>query len=346
MKYFFCVIIIFSLCGMEKPPEKKGEQDIAKKLLKEKEVSKQLKEEMGDKEEKRARRDLIAFQKFHPQRTVSVKEIKKKFPQLFTGIPESMYQHVADYVEFKFGKAIEKQLQGLKNIKKSKAIAKDPDISLRTFLWQAIGINYGLLAYYLTCQSYFHFLDPGEKKFFKGHRIHHHIEDVAVFDQKGEQQTAPRKEMAEKLVQKYKIHLMPKAEDMTPIIIQLLESVKNDLELAQLIHSFKARPDPNTLLQGRIVSRIVIYPASGKENAQKLLDKLYSLLKNVEGSGQHPFANARVSDLIWIAHGDSGDKPFFRHYYEQPNMVYFRPDMTGTIENYHLINPETRKEIV
>lgn len=149
----------------------------------------------------------------------------------------------------------------------------------------------------------------------------------------------------ENLTKQYKIHLMP-IGDLTPIIIRLLRALKDDPELQKLINSFKVMVDPDYIVKGIIYPRVVIYPSMGKENAQKALNKIYALFKHTKGLNQKPRFNAKVTDLIWIAQGDSIFKgPQYEAYYELPNKVYYRSDLLGTNENYHLMHPETGKEI-
>jgi hypothetical protein len=97
-----------------------------------------------------------------------------------------------------------------------------------------------------------------------------------------------------------------------------------------------------------LAPKIVIYPSTGKENAQKVLDKLYTLFNYIPGLNEQPRFNAKVTDLIWIAQGDSIYKESVRFdkYFELPFKTYYNPMLTGKFQNYHLIHPGTGKEIV
>ena len=154
-------------------------------------------------------------------------------------------------------------------------------------------------------------------------------------------------DLALNLAQEYKIHLMP-AGDLAPTMVRLLEGLKNDPELQHLIAAFKVYAWPNfNLKKNDIIPRIVIYLAAGKENAQAGLNKLFVLLKDIKGLDIRPRFNAKVTDLIWVGQGDSLYKtdPKTQAYFEQPNKVYYRPDFTGTQQDYRLQHPETKKPI-
>jgi hypothetical protein len=94
------------------------------------------------------------------------------------------------------------------------------------------------------------------------------------------------------------------------------------------------------------MANIVIYAASGKENAQKLLNKIYAIFKYQEGLNINPRWNEKVTSLIYFAQGDGDAKKlkenakFFESGDEYGNgKVYFNPTVTGVYQDYHLINP-------
>jgi hypothetical protein len=184
--------------------------------------------------------------------------------------------------------------------------------------------------YWIAYNIYEHAL---EKKFFKG--IHN---------------DAPFKEISPRSAENYKIHLMPKKEDLCKTINLLLNATKNDPELQNLINQIKAIDDFDTYINNPQADAsyacIVIYPASGKQNAQRLLDKLYSMFKDQEGLNVTPRWNEKVTSLIYFAQGNADEKKLkeFQKFFEpgddQGNgRVYFKADATGVIEDYHLINP-------
>jgi len=134
-------------------------------------------------------------------------------------------------------------------------------------------------------------------------------------------------------VELYKIHFMPLDENFKDITFSIIEEIKNNKELAGCISSFKIKPLlDKDLLQNPavgIVPKIIIY-CVGKESAQKALNILYEKYKDQKGSGQHPPFNEKVTDLIYYSQGHRDDKMQYPQYYEQPDMVYFFPTVTGT----------------
>lgn len=159
--------------------------------------------------------------------------------------------------------------------------------------------------------------------------------------------------LAEFLVQSYKIHLMPVDQDLYRTAIILFKGLKENPNLRGLINNFKIRVEDNVVQNPEtgkpdiIMPLFVIYPAVGKESAQQLLNLIYRYFNNeIKGNGQVPRWNAKVTDLIFIAQGDGSDKTDENKEYFESHRVYYRSDITGTRQNYHLRHPETGKEIV
>lgn len=156
----------------------------------------------------------------------------------------------------------------------------------------------------------------------------------------------------DRLVGQYKIHLMPVQSFNvgTNIIYTLLDAIEKDPALRSQILAFKVSvTEPFRTQSGQLLPFVVIYPRDGKDSAQGVLNKLYSLFKKhpeFKGSGERPRYNAKVNDLIWVAQGDADYKTDEYAGYYEPSRIYYRPDITGRIENYHLKHPETGIEIV
>ena len=146
----------------------------------------------------------------------------------------------------------------------------------------------------------------------------------------------------------YKIHFMPKERDILPILDLLIKELKQDQELGGLIYRFKVISGFMNQQETKIGSSekfsepqyfpiIVIYPTWGRDNVQKLLDKLLVTFKDFRGNGKLPRFNTKVNDLIYYAQGDGGDKLGNLNNYFDPryNYAVYRPDfekVTGTID--------------
>lgn len=159
------------------------------------------------------------------------------------------------------------------------------------------------------------------------------------------------KTIAYDLAKAYKVHLMPKNDwgSLLAVTNRLLALIVQDPELQKIVSEFKIRLAP--LLAGPannkvIMPIVVIYTFGGKEDAQKLLGKIYHGLKDLPGLGIPPRYNASINDLIYVAQGSGEDKGGkFAHYYEQPRQIYYRADITGSNTDYHLKNPATGAEL-
>ena len=166
----------------------------------------------------------------------------------------------------------------------------------------------------------------------------------------------------EKLVKEYKIHLMPKDEDLERVIKTLLYYTKQMPQLRKAIAFIKIKPvldDYVELLKAAYqglpfpqsdnwkIPKIVIYIGGGKKLAQQALDIIYDIFKDWRGCDRAPGFNERVTSMIFFAQGNRNDKvaPGLISFYEAPDYVYFRPDVTNDelVADYHLFNPATRR---
>lgn len=151
------------------------------------------------------------------------------------------------------------------------------------------------------------------------------------------------KEILRELTGSYKIHLMPQHQDIFETIVTVLDALKEDSELQNLIYDFKSKINLENERddKGNVLPLIVIYPSAGKENAQKALDKIYRLFRDKKGLDITPRFNQRVTSLIYFAQGDADHKKYEENdkYYELPLKIYYNPTITGSFEDYHLKIP-------
>jgi len=150
------------------------------------------------------------------------------------------------------------------------------------------------------------------------------------------------------LVRRYKIHLMPKDGNYLWLVEKLCRLIldeKNGQLLINLVNTlkFKALLETNPIMvseESLEVPKIVIY-VDGREEAQMVLNLIYSHFGTIEGLDRAPAFNERITSLIYVAQGNRDDKKemFAQQYFEQPDMVYFKPDVTGEQQDYHLVNP-------
>lgn len=157
------------------------------------------------------------------------------------------------------------------------------------------------------------------------------------------------------LVNEYKIHLMPTDDNLLPVTIKLLNAIKGNPKLQNLIGFLKIKPIltihemrhqenssniPGVPADYYNLPRIVIYVGGGKEPAQQALNEIYNLFKNETGMNKGPGFNEKVTSLIYFAQGNRDDKiGESSSYFEQPGLVYFKSNVTGSNEDYHLVNP-------
>lgn len=266
-------------------------------------------------------------------------EIFEKYPQLFKNIPLAYKKILLQYFK-------DKKL--FSSINDQKTVHK--------YMYQAMADYFGIENYY-NIQQDFTYIDR-QHKFLHGYRIH---EPSILQYNKGDGSLKTLSEdQKNSLAQNYKIHLMPKPEDVPAVFIRLLdEIVKKDSELASLLSDFKIKFDLQDLKDSHneTLPIMVLYPRSGKENSQKLLNIIYSLFKDVQGLNVTPRYNQKVTDLIYFAQGNADDKNVIKiiitnkrkpdwvefDYFEHPDMVYFKPDFVtpGKPVDYKLKDPAT-----
>lgn len=155
--------------------------------------------------------------------------------------------------------------------------------------------------------------------------------------------------LKEKLVGAYKLHLMPKLSDFYLVTKKFLTELRSNSELQNLINDFKiidSVSDSEILKNStKIFPRVVIYPASGKQNSEKLLKILIRLFERVQGLNVAPRFNKQITSLLFYAQGDADDKldllenkypikPY--DIFEYPDMALYKKDFTGIQRNYTL----------
>lgn len=177
---------------------------------------------------------------------------------------------------------------------------------------------------------------------------------------------------AKEIVKQYKIHFMPREDSLSPhksmceverIFIKILKTIKKNSTLNDCITGIKIKLDPiyeiKTMADCYPIEelerldldphqpisqfpRIVLY-IYGKENAQTALDILFETFKDEQGSGKLPGYNDPVTSLLSFSQGDRDWKEdsCLAKFYEK-GKVYYRDDITGEKQDYHLKNPNKK----
>ncbi len=169
------------------------------------------------------------------------------------------------------------------------------------------------------------------------------------------------RELLRQLVKEYKIHLMPKDEDLSKVAVMLLKELETNPLLQNLVGGIKIKAMTTQCEQLKKemaikemkeaqkkdwretdyhnLPRIVIYVGGGREAAQRVLNEIYRIFKNVEGMNRGPGFNQRITSLIYVSQGNRDDKIKNLWIFFEPNLIYYRANVTGIFENYHLTIP-------
>jgi hypothetical protein len=279
--------------------------------------------------------------------TPSLNDLLMRYPLFFSDIPENMKIELAKYIEKELRAANSRNLYDLFPFWSQ----DPPEKWIQKAQWLALGrmLNFNPLPAPGSDFIIFEIMpsEPEDLGSFREFSLTHNPFDAVRV-------TGNSKVVAQKFTQFYKIHLMP-ADDISSskILAIILNAYMNDSELKKLVPIFKIAPKSlQKVIRGEmhVIPAVVLYTKNGTEATQKALNKIYHEFvqhPEIRGSGIRPRFNAKVNDLIWIAQGNGDNKGGqYSQYYEPPFQAYYRKDITGEIENYHLKHPETGRELI
>lgn len=159
-------------------------------------------------------------------------------------------------------------------------------------------------------------------------------------------------DLAQELVQQYKIHLMPQEGSEERTFVELAKFIQENKGLQDRVQIFKIKTSPYKDLIKEKIPKIVIY-VDGKDNAQYVLDTMYEHFKNYQGYTKYaPRYNQRVTDFLYFAQGDGDDKPHYPDLFEDgkdnpdyTGRIYFKSNVTseGASGGYYLTLPTQKK---
>lgn len=149
----------------------------------------------------------------------------------------------------------------------------------------------------------------------------------------------------------YKIHLMPREQNLITFFDSVVKFILNDPELYKRIKIIKVLSNDDPVLKLAKAPRIILYICSdkegeegmrdSKEKAQYVLDHIYAQYKNVSGSELEPEFNEKITDLIYVAQGNRDDKRAgitSKDIFDE-NKIYFKPGYQGSTVDFRLRNP-------
>jgi len=220
-----------------------------------------------------------------------------------------------------------------------KEALKDP-LRARLLVWAAVGAPFGLrLDKDPIASGLWFWNEQDTKPFFKGERVLNDQLGSYTFKDFNRVAGTPReKAVMHQLIDDYKIHLMP-IGDLTPTLMKLFEVIKNNPQLQKDIWSIKCNSRYDDAQLKRVVSgsadarpKIVIYPASGKDAAQRVLQTIIAHFKQDPGLSVAPRFNKRITDLIYVAQGNGDDKVGNNlDYFQAPEYVYFNREKVASV---------------
>lgn len=266
------------------------------------------------------------------KRGSSLKFIKSNYPEVVEGVPAEFQKVVVEYAKEKFGKDYLERFAQMQ--------AAHDKTRIYGLQYEAIAKSFGFGFYYRNGYVY-----VGSPDLMRGHRTDDRFKNEAnirAYDAKRRREK-DASSLLDDVVQNYKIHLMPQGY-MVDTLVRLLSFLKNHPELGDSIAILKLKInfDDEQMKKnknGDIFPKIVLYPSSGKNHAQRVLNALCDEFARVEGLDICPRYNERITSLIYVSQGDGDFKDEkYKRYYE-PERVYYRADITGKKRNYRLKCP-------
>ncbi len=255
-------------------------------------------------------------------------EFYKKYPNVFDNFPPKYKEIIYNYITSGKYKQSMVHLEPLENLVLDTDQAKKQG---NIFAWAAIA-NYVDLFMYLY-EGYIQFADR-DKKLMKGERVTNiNLLDVLKYA-KNEASCQRHFNMSCGETQKiltglYKIHLMPKYDDLNTVITMFTQRLQQDPALQNSLESFKIVQNKHindVVLKtgnGEIMPLVVLYPATGKENAQKVLNIIADIYKDRKGLDITPRYNRKITSLIYYAQGDADQKKSTTAKHFEPGFVHY-----------------------
>jgi hypothetical protein len=275
------------------------------------------------------------------QQQIEKLNLEEKFPELFSNLDEKYKPALSLITKENMHDPNEPLAQA--------AQRRNSDITvyMQYLRWQAIakaeGIEYSLGDSNVLWFGLNDIMQPTPAK-----ELYRALSSEADVRTRKDKSLARSNPAAKTLVKQYKIHLMPKENDIEKILIKLFKAFKTDNALLK-IASTKILLALESNLKEVGAPRIVLY-ITGKNQAQLVLNKIYDLFKDDAGSNRAPKFNEKVTSLIYFAQGDRDFKSSYNSFFEQPDLIYFKKGLTkddkGQDEDYYLENPGTPRRVV
>jgi hypothetical protein len=156
-------------------------------------------------------------------------------------------------------------------------------------------------------------------------------------------------EIMSKLIADYKIHLMPEGM-MISEVITLFTAIQKNEKLRNAINEVKFEvtdcDDESVKNEQYPYPKMVIYPASGKDKAQFVLNEIFRIFGQRKGLDVTPRFNAKITSLIYYAQGNGDEKTEENENFFESDKVVYNATITGSSagpRGYYLENPAARR---
>lgn len=157
---------------------------------------------------------------------------------------------------------------------------------------------------------------------------------------------------------RYKIHLMPQVENFIQSINSIIESdtLKNSVisvkfrsgilnvertEKCPTVQDPKGKNNTKCFCgkKGFYDVLPIIVIETSTENAQNVLNEVYTIFKDQTGLNLTPPFNKQITNLIYYAQGEPIKKISNADEFEAPDLIHYKCSTKNTTSSYHLKNP-------
>jgi hypothetical protein len=144
------------------------------------------------------------------------------------------------------------------------------------------------------------------------------------------------------MTNEYKIHLMPKDEDIGIIMLILGRLIAQDEEVRSLMDGFKVKillEKCSVRLADESISPTIVFYTYSKECTQRFLGIIYELFRDWDGRNVAPDYNNKVTNFIYFTQSDRDLKndPDLKELYDHRiNYTYFINDLLWDETDFHL----------
>ncbi len=150
----------------------------------------------------------------------------------------------------------------------------------------------------------------------------------------------------ELMFRNFKIHLMPKEDDLLLALTTFINAFKDDVDFQKSITSFKVKALLEEAASRAGCPKIVIYVDGDRELLDVVLNKICGVFRGWTGLERAPAFNEKAEGIVYFAQGDRGDKILWPEFYDESSgRAYFDENKVRRLINVDHFDPSGAREL-